>query len=60
MANSKDFKIEDTIADEAVVITISHMGYMKRTPLTEYRRQSRGGRGARGSDIRDEDFLEHL
>ena len=58
--NSKDFKIEDTIADEAVVITISHMGYMKRTPLTEYRRQSRGGRGARGSDIRDEDFLEHL
>lgn len=58
--NSKDFRIEDTIADEAVVITISHMGYMKRTPLTEYRRQSRGGRGARGSDIRDEDFLEHL
>ena len=58
--NSKDFKIEDTIADEAVVITISLMGYMKRTPLTEYRRQSRGGRGARGSDIRDEDFLEHL
>jgi len=58
--NSKDFRIEDTIADEAVVITISHMGYMKRTPLTEYRRQSRGGRGARGSDIREEDFLEHL
>jgi len=58
--NSKDFRIEDTIADEAVVITISHMGYMKRTPLSEYRRQSRGGRGARGSDIRDEDFLEHL
>ncbi len=58
--SAKDFRIEDTIADEAVVITISHMGYMKRTPLTEYRRQSRGGRGARGSDIRDEDFLEHL
>ncbi len=58
--NSKDFRIEDTIADEAVVITISHMGYMKRTPLSDYRRQSRGGRGARGSDIRDEDFLEHL
>jgi len=58
--NSKDFRIEDTIADEAVVITISHMGYMKRTPLSEYRRQSRGGRGARGSDIREEDFLEHL
>ncbi len=58
--SAKDFRIEDTIADETVVITISHMGYMKRTPLTEYRRQSRGGRGARGSDIRDEDFLEHL
>jgi DNA gyrase subunit A len=58
--NSKDFRIEDTIADEAVVITISHMGYIKRTPLSEYRRQSRGGRGSRGSDIRDEDFLEHL
>ncbi len=58
--SAKDFRIEDTIADEAVVITISHMGYMKRTPLTEYRRQSRGGRGARGSDIREEDFLEHL
>jgi DNA gyrase subunit A len=58
--SAKDFRIEDTIADEAVVITISHMGYMKRTALTEYRRQSRGGRGARGSDIRDEDFLEHL
>ncbi len=58
--SAKDFRIEDTIADETVVITISHMGYMKRTPLTEYRRQSRGGRGARGSDIREEDFLEHL
>ena len=58
--SAKDFRIEDTIADEAVVITISHMGYMKRTPLSEYRRQSRGGRGSRGSDIRDEDFLEHL
>jgi len=58
--SAKDFRIEDTIADEAVVITISHMGYMKRTPLTEYRRQSRGGRGARGTDIREEDFLEHL
>lgn len=58
--SAKDFRIEDTIADETVVITISHMGYMKRTPLSEYRRQSRGGRGAKGSDIRDEDFLEHL
>lgn len=58
--SAKDFRIEDIIADEAVVITISHMGYMKRTPLTEYRQQNRGGRGARGADFRDEDFLEHL
>jgi DNA gyrase subunit A len=57
---AKDFSITDTIADEDVVITVSHMGYIKRTPLTEYRRQNRGGIGARGSDIRDEDFLEHL
>lgn len=57
---ASDFRIEDTIADENVVITISHMGYIKRTPLTEYRRQNRGGRGTKGSEIRDEDFLEHL
>ncbi len=57
---AKDFNIEDTIADEEVVITISHLGYIKRTPLSEYRRQNRGGTGARGSNIRDEDFLEHL
>lgn len=57
---ASDFRIEDTIADENVVITISHMGYIKRTPLTEYRRQNRGGRGFKGTDIRDEDFLEHL
>ncbi len=57
---AKDFNITDTIADEDVVITISHMGYIKRTPLSEYRRQNRGGVGAKGSDIRDEDFLEHL
>jgi DNA gyrase subunit A len=55
-----DFKIEDTIPDEEVVITISHMGYIKRTKLVEYRRQNRGGRGAKGSTIRDEDFLEYL
>ncbi|NTW25569.1 MAG: DNA gyrase subunit A, partial [Lentimicrobium sp.] len=58
--SASDFKIEDTIADENVVITISHMGYIKRTALSEYRRQNRGGRGAKGSDIRDEDFLEYL
>ena len=58
--SATDFKIEDIIADEEVVITISHMGYIKRTPLSEYRRQNRGGRGAKGSNIRDEDFLEYL
>jgi len=57
---AEDFKIEDTIADEQVVITISHMGYIKRTPLAEYRRQNRGGRGSKGTEIRDEDFLEYL
>jgi DNA gyrase subunit A len=57
---ASDFRMEDMIADENVVITISHMGYIKRTPLTEYKRQNRGGRGVKGSDIRDEDFLEHL
>ena len=56
----KYFNITDTIADEEVVITISHLGYIKRTPLTEYRRQNRGGVGSRGSNTRDEDFLEHL
>ena len=55
-----DFKIEDTIPDEEVVITISHLGYVKRTPLTEYRQQKRGGRGAKGSNIREEDFVEYL
>ena len=55
-----DFKIEDTIPDEHVVITISHLGYIKRTPLTEYRTQNRGGFGSKGSDSRDDDFIEHL
>jgi DNA gyrase subunit A len=57
---ANDFRMEDVIADENVVITISHMGYIKRTPLSDYRRQNRGGKGFKGSDIRDEDFLEHL
>ena len=57
---AEDFRMEDMIPDEEVVITISHLGYMKRTPLVEYRRQNRGGRGARGSDLRGEDFVEHL
>jgi DNA gyrase subunit A len=55
-----DFRIEDIIADDSVVVTISHMGYIKRTQLNEYRAQSRGGVGARGSATRDADFLEHL
>jgi DNA gyrase subunit A len=58
--SASDFKIEDTIADEDVVITISHLGYIKRTPLTEYRRQNRGGKGAKGSTTRNDDFLEYL
>jgi DNA gyrase subunit A len=57
---ASDFRIEDTIANEEVVITISHMGYVKRTQLSEYKVQNRGGRGSRGSDIRDEDFVEYL
>jgi DNA gyrase subunit A len=56
----KNFRIEDTIADEDMVITISHMGYIKRTQLSEYRSQNRGGKGHKGSDIRDKDFVEHL
>jgi len=55
-----EFNPEDFYADEDVVITISHLGYIKRTPLSEFRRQSRGGVGARGGTTRDEDFLEHL
>ncbi len=55
-----DFRMEDMIADEDVVITISHMGYIKRTPLTDYRTQGRGGKGAKGSTTRDDDFIEHL
>ncbi|MBD5392102.1 DNA gyrase subunit A [bacterium] len=57
---SADFNIEDTIPDEDMVITISHMGYIKRTRLAEYRRQNRGGKGMKGSDVRTEDFVEHL
>lgn len=55
-----DMRIEDMIADEDVVITISHLGYVKRTPLTEYRTQARGGVGSRGAKTRDADFIEHV
>lgn len=58
--NSEELNPEDFYADEEVVITISHMGYIKRTPLTEYRLQNRGGKGALGSSARDTDFLEHM
>ena len=55
-----DMNIEDLIPDEEMVLTISHAGYIKRTPLTEYRKQSRGGIGNRGATTRDEDFLEYM
>ena len=55
-----DLSIEDMIPDERVIITISHAGYIKRTSLTEYKRQNRGGVGQKGSNTRNEDFLEYL
>lgn len=58
--SSADLSIEDMIPDESVVITISHAGYIKRTKLNEYRAQSRGGVGSKGSTTRDNDFLEHI
>ncbi len=57
---AEDFRIEDTIPNEEVVVTISHLGYIKRTPLSEYRIQHRGGRGSRGSSSRQEDFIEYI
>lgn len=58
--NAGEFNPEDFYADDEMVITISHMGYIKRTPLTEFRRQNRGGTGSRGGSTREEDFIEHL
>jgi DNA gyrase subunit A len=58
--SGEDFSMEDMIADEEVVITISHAGYIKRTPLSEYKRQSRGGIGAKGAGTKEDDFVEHL
>ncbi len=58
--SASEMSIEDLIPDEDVVVTISHLGYIKRTPLVEYKTQSRGGVGSRGSTTRDADFLEHL
>ncbi|MBR3846969.1 MAG: DNA gyrase subunit A [Alistipes sp.] len=57
---AEEFNPEDFYANEDVVITISHMGYIKRTPLSEYRAQNRGGVGVKGSATRDEDFIEHI
>jgi DNA gyrase subunit A len=58
--SAEDMSMEDFIEDEDVVITISHEGYIKRTAATEYRTQARGGKGSKGSDSRNEDFIEHL
>ncbi len=58
--SSEEFNPEDFYADEEMIITISHMGYIKRTPLSEFRAQNRGGVGSKGSDTRDEDFVEHI
>jgi len=58
--NSSEMRMEDLIADDEVVVTISHAGYIKRTNLAEYKVQNRGGMGSKGSATRDQDFLEHL
>ncbi len=58
--DARDFTIEDMIAEEEMVITISHKGFIKRYPVSGYRRQSRGGRGAAGAKAKDDDFIEHL
>lgn len=57
---SEEFNPEDFYADDDMIITISHLGYIKRTPLSEFRAQNRGGVGSKGSDSRDEDFIEHI
>lgn len=58
--SSEEFNPEDFYADDQMILTISHMGYIKRTPLTEFRAQNRGGVGSKGSETRDEDFVEHI
>jgi DNA gyrase subunit A len=58
--NAEEFNPEDFYSDDDMIITISHLGYMKRTPLTDFRTQTRGGIGSRGSEAREEDFLEHM
>ena len=58
--SSEEFNPEDFYSDDEMIITISHLGYIKRTPLTEFRAQNRGGVGSKGSETRDEDFVEHI
>ncbi|MBC8594402.1 DNA gyrase subunit A [Oscillospiraceae bacterium N12] len=58
--SSEEFNPEDFYADDEMIITISHMGYIKRTPLSEFRAQNRGGVGSKGTETRDEDFIEHI
>ena len=57
---SEDFNPEDFYSDDEMIITISHLGYIKRTPLADFRQQGRGGVGSKGSDFRDDDFIEHI
>lgn len=57
---SEEFNAEDFYADDEMIITISHLGYIKRTPLSEFRAQNRGGVGAKGSETREEDFIEYI
>ena len=59
-ADEGEFTVEDLIADEEMVVTISHSGYIKRTSITTYRKQRRGGKGSQGGDLKAEDFIEHL
>jgi DNA gyrase subunit A len=58
--DAKEFTVEDMIANEEVIVTITHNGYIKRTPVTSYRRQQKGGRGASGAGTHDQDFIEHV
>ncbi|MCX6154837.1 MAG: DNA gyrase subunit A [Candidatus Kapabacteria bacterium] len=58
--DAQDFTIEDMIADEDVIVTITHRGFIKRTPVSNYRRQNKGGRGASGAGTHDDDFIEHV
>ena len=60
VAEAEDLEIEDLIAEEDMVITISHTGYIKRLPVSSYRKQKRGGRGVTGAELKEEDFIEHL